>query len=1438
VSRVESSSTMSSGAGGNNVADMSSVSITQQAREEFDRPEYEAAKLASKPITIRSLSLKKDAASSSLCASTDPSNEDDALRVAPNFASAIMGQWISSKLGMGGPKPAAMRTDESQSVDSRDYVFQSVSAVLLPGEGTLLLGPSSSGKTTLMRTICDLMGGTIETGDESSASCVAGSMLVGGSLPSALGKNQKRRCAFVDQSDLTLTPILTVEETVRFARSCAEGDLEMMDESLQTIFELCGLDHVQKTVVGDADVRGISGGQKRRVKFLEMAVGIDATTFFLDEITNGLDAASALSICKVVGAALDVSRSTAITCLLQPSREVFLTFQRLILLTPGGELAYSGRIDKAVSHFEAFGLTMPLDGSMNEPEFLLRCASSPTDFWNDEEKGPVPHEVATPGALAKAFVTSDAGRALEEELDALENDEDGKASGSPQSPPANLSSFAQPMQKQLALLIGRGMTLVKRNPASTLRIVSAIIFGAFIGTLFLNTASDEKGTTIRAGYCLTLIFLSFLNSCMSPLDDLYRDRITFYTHRNASFYRTASYYIAQVICSLPVALLEALLLSLLSFFAVGMNRGDSGWKFFYFLAQFALLSWSGTAVSRVLAYSLPSNDMAQSLGPAALLLFVLSACYSPQYRELPAWLRWLAWISPCAYTYEGVMVSEGIGRNVGSVEGLVFLQGVLDLPRVPYTAAPAGLSTEGLVLAFDIYMLIILTLIFEILGCALLHQSIDWFGPTTKRYQVASGIMLSSPPWQSTSVTKAENSDEGGGEQERKSSIPLAPPAHLTIKDIVYEVDVSTVPDEAKGGEEAQRSAKGDIAQANENEFRGIPITTHEYGQANRGVAQEWVIRRQLGDDALSVHSSVSSSPAVSDVKPNGTSDFVLDPPEPGRLRLLSGITASFEPSTLTALMGSSGAGKSTLLDVIAGYKTGGHISGSINVNGVPKTDATWRSIAGYCEQVDAHNPAMTVRESLIFAARMRLRPFSIQDADKTVFAEEILSLLELQEFADMLVGDEASGEGLPKHARKRLTVGVELASNPSILFADEPTSGLDSLSAELVVSTLHRAAKRRGLTIVCTIHQPSLGVFRAFDELLLLRKGGVCVYNGPVADLDGYMTSAPNGHQYAMKEGDNPADHALSVFCGPAGAHQDWSELYESSDMAANAVRLFNSSPYESEIVVDSTPRGIASELYVLLQRQLLSNYRTPTYMAVRFWWTVAANLVVGLVYFQATSKDNSVTNVIGSIFFFVNIATVPLLSAVAPLIAERAVYYREISSGTYRRVLYGVSVQLAEIPFNLGFAIISFAIFYFMVGLKTDGGSVVYFLLMALAAYWLLPTIGQLFAFISPNIGAAVGIGSLILTLFTLTMGFLLPASEIPPWYIWLYWINPLRYILQGMVSNEIGGSQEGDEILAALTWSYEDRWWYCFVAIVLFGVLASVGTLAGTRISWLKR
>jgi len=786
------------------------------------------------------------------------------------------------------------------------------------------------------------------------------------------------------------------------------------------------------------------------------------------------------------------------------------------------------------------------------------------------------------------------------------------------------------------------------------------------------------------------------------------------------------------------------------------------------------------------------------------------------------------------------MVNEVRDRTVGNENGSDWAQENLGVPRIPYENAPAGLSTELLVMAFGVYMLVILTVIFEILGCCLLHHSQKWFGPNTKRYQVASGMSLAAPPWY-----KSRKEIESGESVRLKtdpasddvSSIPEVPRVHLTAKEVVYEVDVPIVADEPTNQAADQDETNSGSPTRDDqviDEEGNIPITAREYGQAGQGKAREWAIKHRLGEDALarSSQSSVLSSSTQS--SPN----LELSPPEPGRLRLLSGINASFEPGTLTALMGSSGAGKSTLLDVLAGYKTGGHISGDVRINGQPKTDATWTSIAGYCEQVDVHNMAMTVRESLVFAARLRLRPFSLPDEARLEFVTEILSLLDLGEFADMLVGDEAKGEGLPKHARKRLTVGVELAGNPSIIFADEPSSGLDSLSASLVVSCLQRIAKQRGLTVVCTIHQPSREVFAAFDNLLLLRKGGVCVFNGSIASVDAYMQSAPNGDRYAMSEELNPADFVLSVFCGPLGDGQDWGQLYQSSDMAKTVLSSFTDCTCVScgsgEISVDRKPRSITSELWILAQREILSYWRTPTYMAVRFWWTLTANVIVGLVYLQSSE----ILNIIGAVFFYVNIATVPLMSAVVPLITARAVHYREVASGTYRKRVYGMAVQIAEVPFNLLFALLSSVIFYFMVGLQMEAERIGYFILMALASYWVLPTIGQLFAFLSPNIGAAIGTASLLMTLFTLTMGFLLPANEIPPWYIWLYWINPLRYIQQGLVVNEVGGDPVGDQLLSLLTWSFDDRWWYCYVAVILFGFAACVGVVAATRVSWLKR
>lgn len=118
-----------------------------------------------------------------------------------------------------------------------------------------------------------------------------------------------------------------------------------------------------------------------------------------------------------------------------------------------------------------------------------------------------------------------------------------------------------------------------------------------------------------------------------------------------------------------------------------------------------------------------------------------------------------------------------------------------------------------------------------------------------------------------------------------------------------------------------------------------------------------------------------------------------------------------------------------------------------------------------------------------------------------------------------------------------------------------------------------------------------------------------------------------------------------------------------------------------------------------------------------------------------------------------------------------------------------------------------------------------VVYDLLMVLAIYWAIPLFGQLFSFLSPNIGIASVIGTILLVAFTLTVGFLISPENIPPWWIWVYWINPLRYALQGLVVNELGDGTEyfneatgeivsSDDLLDFLGgWSFSQQWWYCY-------------------------
>ncbi|CAK9145272.1 unnamed protein product [Ilex paraguariensis] len=203
---------------------------------------------------------------------------------------------------------------------------------------------------------------------------------------------------------------------------------------------------------------------------------------------------------------------------------------------------------------------------------------------------------------------------------------------------------------------------------------------------------------------------------------------------------------------------------------------------------------------------------------------------------------------------------------------------------------------------------------------------------------------------------------------------------------------------------------------------------------------------------------------------------------EQKKIQLLQDITGAFRPGVLTALMGVSGAGKTTLMDVLSGRKTGGVIEGDIRIGGYPKVQHTYARISGYCEQNDMHSPQITIEESVMYSAWLRL-PSQIDRSTKSEFVAEVLQMIELDINKDALVGFPGVG-GISTEQRKRLTTAVELVSNPSIIFMDEPTTGLDARAAAIVMRAVKNIVNTKR-TVVCTIHQPNIGIFDAFDEVI-----------------------------------------------------------------------------------------------------------------------------------------------------------------------------------------------------------------------------------------------------------------------------------------------------------------------------------------------------------------
>ncbi|KAK2764869.1 hypothetical protein FQN54_008566 [Arachnomyces sp. PD_36] len=1185
----------------------------------------------------------------------------------------------------------------------------------------LVLGRPGSGCTTFLKTIAN---------DRSSFAGISGEVSYGG-IPAEEQDKYFRGEVNYNPEDDQHFPALNVWQTLKFSlmNKTRKNDQASIPIVVDALMKMFGITHTKYTPVGNEFLRGVSGGERKRVSIAE-TLSTKSTVVCWDNSTRGLDANTALDYAKSLRVMTDVSNRTTLVTLYQAGESIYELMDKVLLIEEG-RMLYQGPASDAKAYFEDLGFHCP-ERSTTADFLTSLCDPTAREFKQGREAS----TPKTPEELEEAFRKSEAYQLLLADVNSYEtklketNCADTmrfkKTVGQSKSKTVSKqSSYTVSFMRQVAACTKREFWLLWGDKTSLYTKFFIIIANALIvSSLFYGQSLDTSGSFARGGSLFfSILFLGWLQ--MTELMKGVSGRTIINRHRDYAFYRPSAVSIARVVLDFPLIFCMVAVFTIIVYFMTGLDVDVS--KFFIYALFVYTNTICITAMYRMFAALSPTIDDAVRFGGISLnilLIFVGYVISKPALISDSIWFGWLTYVNPISYAYEAVIANEFSGRTMECAPSQLVPQGpgvdpeyqACTLPGTPFgSRTVTGDHSRshlwrnfGAVIGFTVLYILVTVIAVELLPFV----------------------------------------NGGGGATVFKKS-------KRTKQMAKREKGLSTI-DEEKGGE--QTATKGPAPFESETSEQALHrISTSQ--KVFTWTDIEYTVPYQGGERKLL----------------NKVSGYA----KPGHMIALMGASGAGKTTLLNTL------GQRQKVGVVSGdmlldgrplatdFQRGTGFCEQMDLHDSTATIREALEFSAILRQ-DRHVPK---------ADKLRYVDQIVDLLELGEIQDAIVGSLGVEQRKRLTIGVELAAKPDVLLFLDEPTSGLDSQSAYSIVRFLKKLSQ----AGQAIICTIHQpssiliqqfemilALNPGGNTFYFgPVGESGSGVMQYFAD-----RGFTCPPSKNIAEFileTAARTTRKDGSPVNWDEEWRNSEQNREIMAEIRGINAERSQMsFRAEESSQPQIEYEYAAP-------------VALQTIMLTKRVFRQQWRDSSYLYGKLFVSVLLGVFNGFTFWQLGNSIASMQNRMFSIFLIILIPPVVINSILPKFYMNRSLWEaRELPGRIYGWVAFCTANVVSEIPAAIVTGLVYWLLWYYPVGLPTDSSTAGYVFLMSMLFFFFQASWGQWICAFAPSFTVIANVLPFFFVMVNLFNGIIVPYDSNPVfWRYWMYYINPTTWWIRGVLS-----------------------------------------------------